>query len=185
MFGKQLLHKFIFMSLIFAIITIFGGVVHGAKNDKDGAKKHYAIDEATLQSHVMSFADRFFSILTSAFSQYVALEPSKKNRYEVQYMVTYSMSHAYIIAGEDDPGVALLDVLTMVMLGRIIFEEEGLKRYGKRKCVCWLSEGFIWLPACRSYGAFMESFGCRGCLTIQTWQEFLRIYRNSQKYLLV
>ena len=47
-------------------------------------------------------------------------------------MVTYSASQAYIVAIEEDPGVALLDLLAMVTLGRIIFEEEGLKRYGQK-----------------------------------------------------
>jgi len=127
MFIRQLPHKFILLSLVFALITVFGSTVQGAKKGKDRS-----IDEATLQSHVMSFADRFYSIMASEFTQYVALKPSKKNRYEVQEIVTYSVSQVYIIAAVDDSRVALLDVISMVMLGRIIFEEEGIKRYGSR-----------------------------------------------------
>jgi len=127
MFIRQLPHKFILLSLVFALITVFGSTVQGAKKGKDRS-----IDEATLQSHVMSFADRFYSIMASEFTQYVALNPSKKNRYEVQELVTYSVSQAYIIAAEEDPRVALLDLISMVMLGRIIFEEEGIKKYGSR-----------------------------------------------------
>ena len=112
MFTRQLLHKFIFLLLVFALITVFGSVVHGAKK-----RKNQSIAEATLQSHVMSFADRFYSIMASGFTQYIAVKPSKKNRYEVQRMVTYSVSQAYIIAAEEDPRFALLDVLSMVMLG--------------------------------------------------------------------
>jgi hypothetical protein len=41
------------------------------------------------------------------------------------------MYHAYIIAGESDPDVALLDMFSMITLGRIFFEEEGPSRYGK------------------------------------------------------
>ena len=132
MFTRQLRHKFTLLSLVFALITVFGSTVQGAKKGKDRSKDQYAIDQATLQSHVMSFADRFYSIMASEFIQYIALKPSKKNRYEVQRMVTYSVSQAYIIAAEEDPRVALLDVISMVMLGRIIFEEEGIKRYGSR-----------------------------------------------------
>lgn len=132
MFKRQFLHNFLFLLLVFALITVFGSVVHGAKKGKDRSKDQYTIDEATLQSHLMSFADGFFSIMASEFTQYIALKPSKKNRYEVQRMVTYSVSQAYIIASEEDPGVAMLDVISMVMLGRIIFEEEGIKRYGSR-----------------------------------------------------
>ena len=127
MFTRQLLAKFIFLLLVFALITVFGSVVNGAKKSKN-----QSIAEATLQSHVMSFADRFYSIMASGFTQYIALKPSKKNRYQVQRTVTYSVSQAYIIAAEEDPRFALLDVLSMVMLGRIIFEEEGIKRYGSR-----------------------------------------------------
>jgi hypothetical protein len=130
MFAHQLLHKITFLALVPAIILAFGDATHAAKKDKDGTKDHYAADEVIIQSQVMSFADRFFSIMASEFIQFVDLKPSKKIRYEVQRMVTYSVSQAYIIAGEDDPGVALLDLMTMVMLGRIIFEEEGPKRYG-------------------------------------------------------
>jgi len=143
MFAQQLLSKFIFLLLVFAITTVFGDVVHGAKKGKDRAKDQYAIDEATLQSQVMSFADRFTSIMASEFPKYIALEPSKKNRYEVQRMVTYSVSQAYIVAAEDDPGVALLDVTAMVMLGRMIFEEEGTKRYFNR--VLPIIKGLKWL----------------------------------------
>ena len=132
MFTRQLPHKFILLSFVFVLITVFGSTVQGAKKGKDRSKDQYAIDEATLQSHVMSFADRFFSIMASEFQQYIGREPSKKNRYDVQRLVTYSLSQAYIIAAEDDPGVALLDVTAMVMLGRMIFEEEGIKRYGSR-----------------------------------------------------
>ena len=124
---RQLPHKFILLLLVFTLITVFGSTVQGAKKGKDRS-----IDETTLQSHVMSFADRFYSIMASEFTQYVALKPRKKDRYEVQRMVTYSVSQAYIIAAEEDPRFALLDVISMMMLGRIIFEEEGIKRYGNR-----------------------------------------------------
>ncbi|MGD8992927.1 MAG: hypothetical protein PVI00_15830 [Desulfobacterales bacterium] len=132
MYARQLLRKFIFLSLVFVMIAVSGCIVHGAKKDKGETKDEHAINEATLQSHVMSFADRFYAIMASEFAEYVDQKPSKKNRYEVQKMVTYSASQAYIVASEEDPGVALLDVMSMVMLGRIIFQEEGLKRYGQK-----------------------------------------------------
>ncbi len=131
MYARQHLRNFIVLSLVFVIIAVSGDIVHGAKKDKGESKDKHAINQATLQSHVMSFADRFFAIMSSEFAEYVDRNPSKKNRYEVQKLVTYSSSQAYIIASEEDPGVALLDVMAMVMLGRIIFQEEGLKRYGQ------------------------------------------------------
>ena len=94
-------------------------------------RKRMRLTEAQLQSHVMSFADRFVSILITALQEFDARKPSKKNRYEVRALITYSLSNGYIIAAESDPDIALLDMLSMVTLGRIIFEKEGLSKYGK------------------------------------------------------
>jgi hypothetical protein len=79
----------------------------------------------------MSFADRFVSILITALQEFDTRKPSKQNRYEVRALITYSLSNGYIIAAESDPDIALLDMLSMVTLGRIIFEKEGLSKYGK------------------------------------------------------
>jgi hypothetical protein len=45
--------------------------------------------------------------------------------------MTFSLHQAFLIAAESEPGVALLDMFSMVTLGRIFFEEEGPSRYGK------------------------------------------------------
>jgi hypothetical protein len=131
MFVKRFLNKFLPIMLAIGMTAAVGGSVHGAEKKKDKQKGPYAMDETTLQSHVMSFADRFASIMISAFEQYDAQKSPKKTRHEVQGLITYSMSNAYIIAGESDPDVALLDIISMVTLGRIIFEEEGPKRFGR------------------------------------------------------
>jgi len=132
MFVPQPLRIFILLPLIFAIIAVSGNDVHGAEKNRGDSRNRLAINEATLQSHVMSFADRFYAIMASEFLEYINQNPPKKNRYEVQRLVTYSASQVYIIASEEDPGVALLDVMAMVTLGRIIFLEEGFKRYGRQ-----------------------------------------------------
>lgn len=131
MFVKWFLNKFLPIMLAIGMIAAVGGSVQGAEKKKDKQKGPYAMDETTLQSHVMSFADRFASIMISAFGEYDAQKSPKKTRHEVQGLITYSMSNAYIIAGESDPDVALLDIISMVTLGRIIFEEEGPKRFGR------------------------------------------------------
>ena len=125
--------KCLCLLLALAIISIAGGEVQGAKGkeDKDAKKKTYALTEAQLQSHLMSFADRFASILDTAIAQFENLNPSGKGRYEVLELMTFSLHHAFIIAGESDPDIALLDMVSMVTLGRIFFEEEGQSRYGK------------------------------------------------------
>jgi hypothetical protein len=112
--------------------VVVGSVVHGAEKGEDTEKKPYAMKEAELQSRVMSFADRFSAIMITAIQKYEALKPSKENHLKVMSIIAYSLSNAYIIAGESDPDVALLDMLSMITLGRIILEKAGPRRYGKQ-----------------------------------------------------
>lgn len=130
MFRKLVFRKIPCIFLALALTLFTGEVIYGAKKDKRSEKKP-VITEAELQSHVMSFADRFSAIMVTSFEEFQAKNPSKKDRYEILATITYSMSNAYIIAGESDPDVALLDIVSMVTLGRIIFEEIGLSRYGE------------------------------------------------------
>ncbi len=90
----------------------------------------YRMDETELQSSIMSFADRLASILMTAFARYDKSGPIVKDRNEVQSIVVYALWNAYIIASESDPGIALLDMISMVTLGRIIFEDQGIKTFG-------------------------------------------------------
>lgn len=78
----------------------------------------------------MAFADRYLSIITSAFSVYEAQEPSAENHKDILGVSTYSLSAALTIAAEANPVGALLDMVAMVTLGRIIFEENMLEKYG-------------------------------------------------------
>ena len=132
MIVKQFFRKFSCIMLILGIIVVVGGDVHGTKRDKDTKETTYALTEAQLQSHLMSFADRFASILDTAIAKFENFNSSEKSRYEVLELMTFSLHHAFIIAGESDPDVALLDMFSMVTLGRIFFEEEGQSRYGKK-----------------------------------------------------
>ncbi|MGD8882575.1 MAG: hypothetical protein PVI82_11840 [Desulfobacterales bacterium] len=131
MFVKQFLRISSCLLLALTIVSIAGEIALSAEKDKDTKEKTYAINEAQLQSHVMSFADRFASILDTALAKFENFNPTGKTRYEVVELITLSLHHAFIIAGESDPDVALLDMLSMVTLGRIFFEEEGPSRYGK------------------------------------------------------
>ena len=132
MFDKRFSQKALCLLFALVIVSITGGIVQGAEKDKDTKEKTYALNEAQLQSHLMSFADRFASILDTAIAKFENLNPSGKSRYEVLELMTFSLHHAFIIAGESDPDVGLLDMFSMVTLGRIFFEEEGQSRYGKK-----------------------------------------------------
>lgn len=128
---KQFARKYVFILIIMVVTAIAGSVVHGAQNDKKEEKKKFIITEAQLQSHIMSYADRLTSILDTTLVQFESQKLTETTRYEVIELMTYSLYHAYIIAGESDPDVALLDMLSMITLGRMFFEEKGPSRYGE------------------------------------------------------
>ena len=88
--GKPLFRKISCTLLALVLITFIRGGVHGAKKDKSSTKKP-TITEAELQSHVMSFADRFAAIMVKSSDEFETREPSRKNRHAVLAMVTYSM----------------------------------------------------------------------------------------------
>jgi hypothetical protein len=66
-----------------------------------------------------------------AIAKFESFNPAGNSRYEVLELMTFSLHQAFIIAGESEPSVALLDMFSMVTLGRIFFEEEGHSRYGQ------------------------------------------------------
>ena len=135
MFRVQLIRKFLGILLAVMIITAAGGDLLGAekneKEDEKAGKKKFVITEAQLQSHIMSYADRLTVIMDTTLVQFESQKLQEKTRYEVVELMTYSLYHAYIIAGESDPDVALLDMFSMITLGRMFFEEKGPSRYGK------------------------------------------------------
>jgi hypothetical protein len=133
MLKNHFLRKCLGLLFALAIVSLAGGDVRGAKEekDKDTKEKTYAITEAQLQSHLMSFADRFASILDMTIAKFESFNPTGKNRYEVLELMTFSLHQAFLIAAESEPSIALLDMFSMVTLGRIFFEEEGQSRYGK------------------------------------------------------
>jgi hypothetical protein len=125
--------KFLLLLLALAMVSIAGRAVQGAteEKNKDAKEKTYVINEAQLQSHLMSFADRLASIMDMTIAKFESLNPTGTNRYEVLELMTFTLHQAFLIAAESDPDVALLDMISMVTLGRIFFEEEGPSRYGK------------------------------------------------------
>ncbi len=101
-------------------------IVHAAK-EKDQAAD---FTEAELQSQVMAFADRYSAIISSATREYFARSPSAENRRPIHAQLVYSLADAFTIAAGPDPDAALLDMVVMVTLGRMVFEEHYLQKYG-------------------------------------------------------
>jgi hypothetical protein len=94
-------------------------------------KKKYVMTEVELQSELMSYADRFASIITQAFEDYETLKPKSQARQFIIGDLVYSITAVYTIAAEPNPQVGLLDMIAVTTLGRIIYEENIRRKYGK------------------------------------------------------
>jgi len=98
---------------------------------KKSEKKEYVMTEVELQSELMSYADRFASIITQALEDYETLNPPPQARQVILSDLVYSQSSVYTIAAEPNPQVGLLDMVTVTTLGRIIYEDNMRRKYGK------------------------------------------------------
>jgi hypothetical protein len=110
--------------IIFTLLFITDVGYSVQKNKKN---ESFAITEVELQTRLMGFSDRFFTKLVQAFKDYDAKSPPPQNRRVVLGDTTYAMASAFTIAAETNPTVALLDMLAMVTLGRIIYEQHWQK----------------------------------------------------------
>jgi hypothetical protein len=79
----------------------------------------------------MSYADRFASIITQSFEDFDTLNPPPQARQFILSDLVYSLSSVYTIAAEPNPQVGLLDMVAVTTLGRIIYEENIRRKYGK------------------------------------------------------
>jgi hypothetical protein len=114
--------------LVAAVVLLTANCAHGQKSVKK--QEEPVITEAELQSQVMGFADRFAAYISQGFEDYDVLDPPLENRRIVQGDAVYSMYAAFIIAAEADPDAALLDMVVMVTLGRMIYEEHWREYLG-------------------------------------------------------
>jgi hypothetical protein len=121
----------LWVAVVVLLHTTAGCAPAQTKPTSQGEQKDpVRMTEVELQSQVMSFADRFVATLAPAFGKYERTSPSSENRRRALGDTVYPMAAAYIIAAESDPGVALLDMVAMVTLGRMIIEEVGPKELG-------------------------------------------------------
>jgi hypothetical protein len=108
-----------------------------AKKDK---QKGFVMTEVELQSELMSYADRFASIITQALEDFETLNPTSQARQVILSDLVYSISSVYTIAAEPNPQVGLLDMVAVTTLGRIIYEDNMRRKYGNATEV--LANGF-------------------------------------------
>ena len=96
--------------------------------------------EVELQSELMSYADRFASIITQALEDFETFNPKPRTRQVILSDLVFSISSVYTIAAEPNPQVGLLDMVTVTTLGRIVYEDNMRRMYGKSTEV--LAAGF-------------------------------------------
>jgi hypothetical protein len=116
----------IFLSVVFFLTA--QTYSFAAKKDK---QKEYVMTEIELQSELMSYADRFASIMAQSFEDFDALKPSPEARHFVLDDMVHAISAVFTTAAEPNPQTALLDMVAIATLGRMIFEDNIRRRYGK------------------------------------------------------
>jgi hypothetical protein len=115
----------------FLILIIFFMTQSISIAAKKAKKQAYVMTEIELQSELMSYADRFASILAQSFEDFDALSPSPESRRFVLDDMVHAISSAFTTAAEPNPQTALLDMVAIATLGRMIYEDNIRKRYGK------------------------------------------------------
>ncbi len=115
-----------------SLILLISGMILLLAAPGNGARKKGAevMNEAELQVRVMGFADRFAAYISQGFEDYDMTSPPLENRRIVLGDSVYAMYSAFIIAADADPDAALMDMVVMVTLGRIIYEEHYLPKFG-------------------------------------------------------
>lgn len=127
MSNKRLsLHVSLLICLTAATALTVACPSYGAKSDKQ-----YRMSEAQLQSELMAYAERLTSVLFQALRDVVALPGGLELRPSVQANTVLSATSAMTIAADRNPETALLDMVAMVTMGRLIYEEHWLPRHGE------------------------------------------------------
>ncbi|RLC31450.1 MAG: hypothetical protein DRH37_03035 [Deltaproteobacteria bacterium] len=85
-----------------------------------------SVTRAQLQNALMAFADRFASIVSTSSFKFEDELTSPLARLTAARLRFYPLASAFEIAAGPDPGVALLDMVVLVTLSRIIWEEHWM-----------------------------------------------------------
>jgi len=108
-------------------ILMVSGVGHTAKKQK---VDEYVVTEAELQLELMSYGDRYASIVAQALDDSERMGSSPETRRAIAAEVVYTAAAAFTIAAEPEPQLALLDLVVMTTMGRIVFEDYWRPRLG-------------------------------------------------------
>ncbi|MBW2492151.1 MAG: hypothetical protein JRE65_13500 [Deltaproteobacteria bacterium] len=125
-------HRIFFTIFLFQWIFLMSCTFGFAAKKKDADKNtDYVMTEVALQSELMSYADRFASVMTQAVEDVDTFKPDPETRHFIMGDGVYSISSVYTIAAEPNPQVALLDMVALTTLGRLIYEDNMRQKYGE------------------------------------------------------
>jgi hypothetical protein len=102
-----------------------------SRSKKEKTKEEPRITEAELQSQVMGYADRFVVIMSQSFEDFKMNAPSPEVQLYAHDDLTYSAASVFTIAAGPNPEVALLDMAVLATLGRMVYEEHWLVKWGE------------------------------------------------------
>jgi hypothetical protein len=115
------------VSACVATIFLVSGVGQAAKKQKT---EEYLLTEPELQLELMSYADRYASVVVQALEDVERLDPPPETRRALLGDAVYSTAAAFTTAADPEPQLALLDLVVMTTLGRMVYEDYWRPRLG-------------------------------------------------------
>lgn len=103
-----------------------------AEVKKKQTEQDAAQARAELQAAVMRFSDHFASRLIEGISEVEEQEPPTDIWRIVFEDLLFATHAAYIMAVDPTPSIAVLDLVVLVSLGRIAYEEDRIPKYGEQ-----------------------------------------------------
>ena len=97
--------------------------ISDSQPEKEEQGDSQPITRAELHVMLMDFADSFGSTVGGSSYKFESDLPSRSARLEASRNRFYPLSSAFQIAAGPNPGIALLDMVVLVTLNRIVWEE--------------------------------------------------------------
>jgi len=141
MYASNKWHSEVLIALPLIVIISVAASMTSAADKKGATDADNIMTEAELQGNLMAFADRYWSMMNSVGIEYVENRPSSKNSRAILSQLVHSAADAFTIAAGPKPVAAFLDMVVMVTLGRMVFEQHYASLYGDE--VTPIVRGFI------------------------------------------
>ncbi len=141
MYASNKWHSEVLIALPLIVILSFAASMTYAADEKGATDADNIMTEAELQGNLMAFADRYWSMMNSVGIEYVENRPSSENSRAILAQLVHSAADAFTIAAGPKPVAAFLDMVVMVTLGRMVFEQHYANLYGEE--VTPIVRGFI------------------------------------------